>query len=175
MTNANESKLYALAGVSRKAAGQPFKARWANDNERVKQLIADGQVDIDIVELPEPMNKLDAVNYLLKIDFGGTRQEVTDALLAAQGKRTPVEKVAKVRAEKPAKAPKVPKEPKVKAEKPARAPRVKKVVAAEAVAVEVVAQATDASASGESTEAVEKFELVNGEVVRQREEEMVGA
>ena len=83
---------YSHAGVS-KLNGE-FKVRFANDGLRVKVLQKNGHKDIDIVELKHPMNKAEAVAYLLSIDFDNGNKEVRAALEAAADKR----------AEKPAKA-----------------------------------------------------------------------
>ncbi len=100
------SKSFTHAGVS-KLDGK-FKMRFANDSLRTKVLIKNGHTDIDIVELKHPMTKEEAVAYLLSIDFDNGNKEVRAAIEAEQGKRAPkepkakVEKVAKVKAVKPA-------------------------------------------------------------------------
>lgn len=90
--------VFTHAGVSR--LNGEFKVRFANDALRVKVLAKNGHKDIDIVELKEPMNKEDAIAYLMSIDFatqnGVTNAEVEAALFEAIDKR----------AVKPAKAPK---------------------------------------------------------------------
>ena len=90
--------VFSHAGVSR--LNGEFKVRFANDALRVKVLAKNGHKDIDIVELKEPMNKEDAIAYLMSIDFatqnGVTNAEVEMALFEAIDKR----------AVKPAKAPK---------------------------------------------------------------------
>ena len=83
---------YSHAGVS-KLNGE-FKVRFANDALRVKVLAKNGHKDIDIVELKTPMNKAEAVAYLLSIDFDNGNKEVRAALEAAADKRiAPVAKV----------------------------------------------------------------------------------
>lgn len=57
------SKLYTIAGVSRKNG--VLKARFANDVNREKALIKDGQTDIVLVQLSEPMTKDDAVRTIM--------------------------------------------------------------------------------------------------------------
>lgn len=90
--------VFTHAGVSR--LNGEFKVRFANDALRVKVLAKNGHKDIDIVALKEPMNKEDAIAYLMSIDFatqnGVTNAEVEAALFEAIDKR----------AVKPAKAPK---------------------------------------------------------------------
>ena len=90
--------VFSHAGVSR--LNGEFKVRFANDALRVKVLAKNGHKDIDIVELKEPMNKEDAIAYLMSIDFatqnGVTNAAVEMALFEAIDKR----------AVKPAKAPK---------------------------------------------------------------------
>jgi hypothetical protein len=94
------SKTFSHAGVS-KLNGE-FKVRFANDALRTKVLIKGGHTDIDLMELPNPMSKEDAIAYLLSIDFatdkfGVTNQAVHEAILAEVDKRA--EKPAKVKAE----------------------------------------------------------------------------
>ena len=86
---------YSHAGVS-KLNGE-FKVRFANDALRVKVLAKNGHKDIDIVELKHPMNKAEAVAYLLSIDFDNGNKAVRAALEAAADKRgaTPGSKVEK--------------------------------------------------------------------------------
>lgn len=95
------SKTFSHAGVS-KLNGE-FKVRFANDALRTKVLIKGGHTDIDLIELPSPMSKEDAVAYLLSIDFATKDTErneaVHEALLAEVDKRS----------EKPAREPKAPK------------------------------------------------------------------
>ena len=94
------SKTFSHAGVS-KLNGE-FKVRFANDALRTKVLIKGGHTDIDLMELPNPMSKEDAIAYLLSIDFatdkfGVTNHAVHEAILAEVDKRA--EKPAKVKAE----------------------------------------------------------------------------
>ena len=94
------SKTFSHAGVS-KLNGE-FKVRFANDAMRTKVLIKSGHTDIDLMELPNPMSKEDAIAYLLSIDFatdkfGVTNHAVHEAILAEVDKRA--EKPAKVKAE----------------------------------------------------------------------------
>ena len=90
--------VFTHAGVSR--LNGEFKVRFANDALRVKVLDKNGHKDIDIVELKEPMNKEDAIAYLMSIDFA-TQNGVTNAAVEA----ALFEAIDK-RAVKPAKAPK---------------------------------------------------------------------
>lgn len=78
---------FKFAGVSR-LKGE-FKARWANDSGRVKNLIKRGHTDIDIIELPYPMDKLAAAQYLLSINFDNGNAAVRSALEEAVEKRQP--------------------------------------------------------------------------------------
>lgn len=81
------------AGVSR-LKGE-FKARWANDAARVKVMAKGGHTDIDLIELPNAMTKVEAVEYLLSINFDNGNAEVRAALDEALSKRTPKAKRAK--------------------------------------------------------------------------------
>jgi hypothetical protein len=83
--------------------------RFANDALRVKVLEKNGHTEVDLMQLPEPMTKEDAVAYLQKIEFwkakdGTIDTEVQAAIEDAQDRRTP--KAAKPKTEKPARAPK---------------------------------------------------------------------
>jgi hypothetical protein len=80
------SKTFKFAGVSKRAGS--FKARFANDQMRVKVLAKTGSSDIDLIELKEPMSKLDAVAFLLKINFDNGNALVREALEAYQSKHT---------------------------------------------------------------------------------------
>lgn len=73
------------AGVSR-LKGE-FKARWANDAARAKILAKNGHTDIDIIELPNAMTKVEAVQYLLSINFDNGNTAVRAALEEALDKR----------------------------------------------------------------------------------------
>jgi len=105
------SKTFSHAGVS-KLDGE-FKVRFANDALRTKVLVKNGHTDIDILQLPYPMTKEDAIAHLLSIDFatdkfGVTNQAVHEAILAELDKRAP-EGASKDRPKKEAKKPKKPK------------------------------------------------------------------
>ena len=63
------------------------KVRFANDMTRVKVLQKNDHIEIDLVELVEPMSKADAVAYLIKIDFANGRADVAQALAEASDKR----------------------------------------------------------------------------------------
>jgi hypothetical protein len=90
---------FSHAGVS-KQDGE-FKVRFANDALRTKVLVKNGHTDIDIVELKHPMTKLEAVAYLLSIDFDNGNKAVRAALEQGLDKRSDTPKAPKV-----AKAPK---------------------------------------------------------------------
>ena len=114
------------AGVS-KQNGE-FKVRFCNDALRIKVLAKNGHKDIDIIELREPMEKADAVAYLISINFDNGNAEVRAALEAGLEKRTP--KVKTATAVKPAKAPKAAKTTKTTPSMDAIAARAKAVKAA---------------------------------------------
>lgn len=73
-------KTFAVAGVS-KLAGT-FKARFAADLTRVKVLEKNGHTDIDLIELPEPMTKVEAAAHLIDTDFDKGNMEIRAALQA---------------------------------------------------------------------------------------------
>lgn len=74
------------AGVS-KLNGK-FKARFCNDAMRGKVLEKNGHTSIDIVQLKHPMSKIDAIAYLLSINFDNGDVAVRAALEAALDARS---------------------------------------------------------------------------------------
>ena len=94
------SKTFKFAGVSKRAGS--FKARFANDQMRVKVLAKTGSSDIDLIELKVPMSKLDAVAFLLKINFDNGNALVREALESYQSKHTDAPKAKTVTKTKPA-------------------------------------------------------------------------
>ena len=132
------SKTFKFAGVSRRAGA--MKARFANDQMRVKVLAKTGSSDIDLIELEYPMTKEDAIAFLLKINFDNGNAEVRAALEEGLAKRTPKAKVAKTAKAPKAKATKSkPSMDAIKAK--AKAAQAKKTVVSKA---EVQAQLEDA-------------------------------
>ena len=95
-------KTFKFAGVSTRNG--VIKARFANDQMRVKVLAKTGSSDIDLIELKEPMTKAAAIAFLISINFDNGNAEVRAALEAGLEKRTP--KVKTAVAVKTAKAPK---------------------------------------------------------------------
>ena len=116
-------KLFTVAGTAKNADGT-VKTRFANDLvARIKILNKAGCTDINLVELPEPMTKLQALQYL-------TEQGITegDAGFAVANKLAEKAKVAKKG------------EVKVKATKVTKGKTAKKDVSAE----DILAAAEDA-------------------------------
>lgn len=77
------NKQFNVAGCSRHK-GQ-LKMRFAKDIMRSKVLIKDGHTDIDLITLPGPMTKAQAVEYLSSINWDqgdperkGCMQQVMD-------------------------------------------------------------------------------------------------
>ena len=100
-------KTFKFAGVSTRAG--VCKARFANDQMRVKVLAKTGSSDIDLIELEYAMTKADAIAFLLKINFDNGNATVRAALEDGLEKRVAAPKAEK--AVKAVKAPKVPKGP----------------------------------------------------------------
>jgi hypothetical protein len=137
------SKTFKYAGVSTRN-GQT-KARFANDQMRVKVLAKTGSSDIDLIELTHPMTKEDAVAFLLKINFDNGNVKVREALENEVSKRTPkAEKAEQPKTEKVAK-PKAPKATKSKPSLDAIAARAKAAKPAKSTVTraEVIAQMAD--------------------------------
>jgi hypothetical protein len=130
---------FKFAGVS--TLNGSIKARFANDQLRVKVLAKNGHKDIDIIELKHAMTKEEAVAFLLSIDFDNGNATVRAALEAEVEKRT----------EKPTKtAPKAKAAPKAKKSTPSMDAIQAKVAAKKAAApkstvskAEVIAQLAD--------------------------------
>jgi len=85
-------KTFKFAGVSTRNG--VCKARFANDQMRVKVLAKTGSSDIDLIELKEPMTKVDAIAFLLSINFDNGNATVRAALEEGLEKRTPTAKAA---------------------------------------------------------------------------------
>jgi hypothetical protein len=81
------NKTFVFAGVSR--LNGVIKARFANDQMRVKVLLNGGHTDIDIVPLMGPMTKVQAVEKLIQAEFHKGNVEILAALEAELDKRTP--------------------------------------------------------------------------------------
>jgi hypothetical protein len=93
---------FKYAGVS--TLNGKMKARFANDQMRVKVLAKNGHKDIDIIELKHPMTKQEAVEFLLKINFDNGNKTVRAAIEAEVEKRTETPKAAKAAPKKAAKS-----------------------------------------------------------------------
>ena len=95
---------FKYAGVS--TLDGKIKARFANDQMRVKVLAKNGHKDIDIIELKHAMTKDEAVAFLLQINFDNGNKAVRAAIEAEVEKRTETPKAAKAapKAKAPAKS-----------------------------------------------------------------------
>lgn len=97
---------FKFAGVS--TLNGKIKARFANDQMRVKVLAKNGHKDIDIIELKHPMTKEEAVAFLLQINFDNGNANVRAAIEAEVEKRTETPKATKAPAKKAAPKAKAP-------------------------------------------------------------------
>jgi hypothetical protein len=59
-------KTFTVAGVS--DLNGVYKLRVANSTDRVKVLMRNGHTDIRLIQLPDAMTKLEAVNYLMSLE-----------------------------------------------------------------------------------------------------------
>jgi len=76
---------FTVAGVSTHAE-QGTKVRFANDlASRVKLLSKGGHAPLELVELPKPMTKAEACQYLL--DAGGVFEQWTSVITETMGKK----------------------------------------------------------------------------------------
>lgn len=82
-------KTFTVVGTAVNADGV-VKPRWANDlAARVKILDKAGCTDINLFELPEPMDKLAALEWLkANTELTGAALEVVDLKIAEKGKAT---------------------------------------------------------------------------------------
>jgi hypothetical protein len=71
-------RTYNFAGIS-KLNGK-YKVRFSDRATYVKNLQVAGNTDIDLMELKEPMTKIDAVKYMLAINFDNGNAEIRSAL-----------------------------------------------------------------------------------------------
>jgi hypothetical protein len=97
----SESKLFTVAGTATNPDGTT-KARFANDLvARIKILNKSGCTNINLMELPEPMTKLQALQYLT--DQGHTEGDAGYAVSAKLAEKSKIAKKGevKVRAETP--------------------------------------------------------------------------
>jgi len=97
-------KLFTVAGTARNSDGT-VKARFANDLvSRIKILNKAGCTDVNLVELPRPMTKLEALQYLQE---QGVTGDASYAVANKLAEKTKVAKRAEIKvAVKPTKSPK---------------------------------------------------------------------
>ena len=90
-------KLFSVVGVACKNG--TYKVRWANDlPSRVKMLTRDKQEDIRLVELSEPVTKLEAVQAIIDHEWfqdDNAQQAIDDYLYSAGVQAKPI-KVNKI-------------------------------------------------------------------------------
>ena len=78
--------LFTVAGVARNPDGE-MKVRFANDIvSRTKILVKAGCTEIELVELPEPMSKLNALKVLAEKNYPGDAGFVVQLKLAEKTK-----------------------------------------------------------------------------------------
>ena len=69
--------MFKIVGIS--TLNGKTKVRFANDLvSRVKILVKDGHTDINLIELKEPLSKLDSIKYLKTTDLYGQFSEAID-------------------------------------------------------------------------------------------------
>lgn len=104
-------KLFNVCGVS--TLNGETKVRFANDVMRIKVLAKNGHTDIQLVELPEAMSKVDAARFISELDEFQT-PEAQMAVSEYLGKNVKEDKPAKAKVAKAVAAVKVPKAKKAK-------------------------------------------------------------
>lgn len=94
--------IFTVAGVSTQYG--ITKVRFANDlASRVKLLAKGGHNPLELVQLPKPMTKAEACQYLLSV--GGVFEQWTALINETMGKKSGAPATQKVKAPKQAKAP----------------------------------------------------------------------
>ena len=83
---------FTFAGVSTRKG--VTKARFSNRDSYVKALIKVGDTNIDLVNLPHAMSKVDAIAYLISINFDNGNTVVRAALEEGLSKRQDRQTVA---------------------------------------------------------------------------------
>jgi hypothetical protein len=98
------NQLFTVAGTS-KLKGE-YKVRFANDVLRLKVLAKHGHEDIELVELPSAMSKLDAVKFIQGLDEfqGAGAQSAIADYLDRKGSAPKAPTAKPTAATKPAKA-----------------------------------------------------------------------
>ena len=100
------SKLFTVAGVS--TQNGETKIRFATDTMRIKVLAKNGHTDIQLVELPSEMTKVDAAKFISGLDeFAGVAAQsaIADYLDKYDAESKPAKKaVTKTAVKAPAKA-----------------------------------------------------------------------
>jgi hypothetical protein len=94
--------MFQVAGVSVNADGS-VKVRWANDLTRVKVLTKTGSTAVELMELPEAMDKGAAVTFLKGTELYANPL-YREAIDAADFKYNGVGEIQVIKATKPAKA-----------------------------------------------------------------------
>jgi hypothetical protein len=79
------NKSFRFAGVSTRAG--VIKVRFSDRANYVAALQKVGDLDIDLIELKVPMNKVDAVKYLISIEFSNGNAAVARVLKEFLDKR----------------------------------------------------------------------------------------
>lgn len=89
-------KLFSIAGTSN---GQgEFKCRFANDAMRVKKLEDVGLTDVILIELPHPMTKLAAVQFIQPLDeFQSAEQQACIAAFLERRTAKPAARVPRAK------------------------------------------------------------------------------
>ena len=87
-------KLFTVAGVSKNKGA--YKVRFANDLvSRIKALHRAGHADVNLVELPKPMTKLEALQYLQ--EQGITQGDAGYAVASKVAEKTKLAKKGEVK------------------------------------------------------------------------------
>jgi hypothetical protein len=85
-------KMFTVAGVSTQDG--KTKIRFANDVMRIKILAKNGHTNINLIDLPKALNKVDAVRYMQSQNFGDGDLDIQAAMAHVLKKYKASESVA---------------------------------------------------------------------------------
>lgn len=85
-------KLFTVVGTS--TLDGKTKVRFANDVMRIKVLAKNGHTNVNLIELPQPLNKVDAVRYMQAQNYGADNLDIQAAMAHILKKYKAVEPVA---------------------------------------------------------------------------------
>lgn len=92
-------KTFTVAGVS--DLNGVYKLRVANSTDRVKVLMRNGHEDVRLIELPNPMTKLQATDYLMSLPVAFPNTDLAKMFTDADAQQAFADFYAKAKVEAP--------------------------------------------------------------------------